>query len=148
MTSPPFTDELLMKSVVVVFAFNVPPTAKVIWRRVDEICTRRLLVCAEASHPCADPESFVKGGLNLKSFFFLAAEGREDPNTTLSGPSLACQQITGVPMMAQHCDFSGDLGQYCLETLYEPQHFQQCGMCDQQGLRSACAYAQSDLSPC
>ena len=24
--------------------------------------------------------------------------------------------------------------------------FQQCGMCDQQSLRSACAYAQSDLS--
>ena len=26
--------------------------------------------------------------------------------------------------------------------------FQQCGMCDQQSLRSACAYAQSDPSPC
>ena len=25
---------------------------------------------------------------------------------------------------------------------------QQCGMCDQQGLRSACAYAQSDQSLC
>ena len=27
-------------------------------------------------------------------------------------------------------------------------YFQQCGMCDQQSLRSACAYAQSDRSPC
>ena len=26
--------------------------------------------------------------------------------------------------------------------------FQQCGMCDQQSLRSACAYAQSDQSLC
>ena len=26
--------------------------------------------------------------------------------------------------------------------------FQQCGMCDQQSLRSACAYAPSDQSPC
>ena len=26
--------------------------------------------------------------------------------------------------------------------------FQQCGMCDQQSLRSACAYVQSDQSPC
>ena len=26
--------------------------------------------------------------------------------------------------------------------------FQQCGMCDQQGLRPACAYAQSDQSLC
>ena len=27
-------------------------------------------------------------------------------------------------------------------------NFQQCGMCDQQSLRSACAYAQSDQSLC
>ena len=26
--------------------------------------------------------------------------------------------------------------------------FQQCGICDQQSLRSACAYVQSDQSPC
>ena len=26
--------------------------------------------------------------------------------------------------------------------------FQQCGMCDQQSLRSACAYAQSDQNLC
>ena len=26
--------------------------------------------------------------------------------------------------------------------------YQQCGMCDQQRLRPACAYAQSDQSPC
>ena len=28
------------------------------------------------------------------------------------------------------------------------EFFQQCGMCDQQSLRSACAYAQSDPSLC
>ena len=34
--------------------------------------------------------------------------------------------------------------------LYKPSawDFQQCGMCDQQSLRSACAYAQSDQSLC
>ena len=26
--------------------------------------------------------------------------------------------------------------------------FQQCGMCDEQSIRSACAYAQSDQSLC
>ena len=39
--------------------------------------------------------------------FFLVDDGREDPNTTISGPSLACQQnaikwqFAGMPMMAQ-----------------------------------------------
>ena len=28
------------------------------------------------------------------------------------------------------------------------RYFQQCGMCDQQRLRPACAYAQSDQSLC
>ena len=36
---------------------------------------------------CADPESFDRGGPTLMGFFFLLDEGREDPNTTLSGPS-------------------------------------------------------------
>ena len=33
-------------------------------------------------------------------------------------------------------------------TLYELQHFQQCGMCDQQRLRSAGTYMQSDQILC
>ena len=33
-------------------------------------------------------------------------------------------------------------------SINEPQHFQQCGMCDQQKLRPACAYAQSDQNLC
>ena len=33
------------------------------------------------------------------------------------------------------------------KAIIEPL-FQQCGMCDQQSLRSACAYAQSDQSLC
>ena len=42
---------------------------------------------------CADPESIVRGGPTLTRFFFffLVDEGREDPNTTISGPSLAGQ---------------------------------------------------------
>ena len=35
-----------------------------------------------------DPENFVRGGLTLTSFF-LVNEGREDLNTTISGPSSA-----------------------------------------------------------
>ena len=49
---------------------------------------------------CADPESFVRGGPTLTTF--LIDEGRDDPNTTLIGPSLASQRFAGVPMMAQH----------------------------------------------
>ena len=43
---------------------------------------------------CADPESFVRGGLTLTRFFccFLVDEGRKDPNTTISGPSSARQR--------------------------------------------------------
>ena len=50
--------------------------------------------------PCADLESFVRGGPNLITFFFvcfLVDEGIEDPNTAINGPSSARQ-----PMMAQH----------------------------------------------
>ena len=38
-----------------------------------------------------DPESFVSGGPNLTVFFcfVLVDEGREDPSTTISGPSSA-----------------------------------------------------------
>ena len=37
---------------------------------------------------------------------------------------------------------------YHYAIIYEPPHeiFQQCGMCEQQSLRSACAYGQSDQS--
>ena len=35
------------------------------------------------------------------------------------------------------------------QVLFKPvRDFQQCGMCDQQSLRSACTYAQSDQSLC
>ena len=37
---------------------------------------------------CADPECFVRGGPTLTGFF---DEGREGPNTTISGPSPAQQ---------------------------------------------------------
>ena len=38
---------------------------------------------------CADPESFVRGGPTLTTFFFKFDEGRKDPNTTISRPSSA-----------------------------------------------------------
>ena len=41
-----------------------------------------------------DPESFVRVGSNFGNVFFLLDEGREDPNTTLIGPSPAHQRKT------------------------------------------------------
>ena len=63
---------------------------------------------------CAYPESFIKG-CPTSNFdnFFVVDEGREDPNTTISGPSSARQRNTikwcfaGVPMMAIKWCFAG-----------------------------------------
>ena len=59
-------------------------------------------------------ESFVRGGQTLTTFlFFLVDEGREDPSTTIRGPSSARQRnaitwrFTGVPMMAIKWRFAG-----------------------------------------
>ena len=55
--------------------------------------------------PCANPESFVRGGPNLITFFFCFVEGIEDPNITINGPSSARQgnwRFAVGPMMAQH----------------------------------------------
>ena len=38
-----------------------------------------------ATTPRADPESFVREGPTLTTFF-LVDEGREDPHTTINGP--------------------------------------------------------------
>ena len=57
---------------------------------------------------CADPESFVRGGPTLTTFFSLVYEERAYPDTTISGPSPAHQRnaikwcFAGVPMMARH----------------------------------------------
>ena len=53
--------------------------------------------CYSFITPCADPESFVRGGptSNWQLFFLKIWWGREDANTTIiSGPSLAHQQNT------------------------------------------------------
>ena len=41
---------------------------------------------AAPNKACADPESYVRGGPTLTTVF-LVDEGREDQNTTISGPS-------------------------------------------------------------
>ena len=41
--------------------------------------------------PYADPESFVRGGATLTTFF--SDDGREDPNTNKSRPSFAHQRL-------------------------------------------------------
>ena len=58
---------------------------------------------------CADPESFVRGGPILTCFLFIYLfiyffdEGREDQNSTESGPLLTRhRRFAGVPMMAQY----------------------------------------------
>ena len=45
---------------------------------------------------CADPESCVREGPTLTTFFyfFLVEEGRDDPNSTVNGPLSARQQNT------------------------------------------------------
>ena len=49
----------------------------------DEFCTF-----------CADTENFARGGSDFgKVFFFLVDEGRDDPNTTISGLTLAHQRM-------------------------------------------------------
>ena len=55
--------------------------------------------CEICGSICAGPESFVRDGPTLKTFFFssffflfLVDEGREDPSTTISGPSTARQR--------------------------------------------------------
>ena len=46
--------------------------------------------CNEYDLPCADPESFVRGGPTLTTF--LVDEGREDQSTTISGSLLVRQR--------------------------------------------------------
>ena len=41
--------------------------------------------------PCADPESYVRGG-PTSTLTFLVDEGREDQNTTIGGPSSTRQR--------------------------------------------------------
>ena len=59
---------------------------------------KAVLILANSAYPCADAESFVRGGPNLITFFFffffffLVDEGIEDPNVTINGPLLACQR--------------------------------------------------------
>ena len=48
---------------------------------------------------CADPDSFVRGGPTLTTFFYLVDEGRKDLNTTLNVQSLdppAKRHLNGV----------------------------------------------------
>ena len=127
------------------FCISLFFTTRVIWCSVYQhvfpkfICRKcclcdvdisiRLSAChilVMAAHlPCADPESFVRGGPTLTTFFFLVNEGRDDPNTTINGhhrpasetPFLAfCWRADDGPTLnacLQALWFSGDPGQYC-----------------------------------
>ena len=88
--------------------------------------TQNFISVKYVTYTCADPESFVRGGLNLITF--LVDDGKEDSNITTNGPSSAWPTsgtpfkwlLAGGPVMAQHrmlarwlCDFSGDPHKYC-----------------------------------
>ena len=57
---------------------------------------------AVSGSPCADLQSFVRVGSTLTTLF-LVDEGREDPRTTISGPSSARQRnaINGVSLVCR-----------------------------------------------
>ena len=48
----------------------------------------------ESYETCADPESFARGGPNLKMFFDV---GIEDPNTAINGP-ISAHHLNGVSL--------------------------------------------------
>ena len=69
----------------------------------------------------------MRGSGEVQLYFFLVVEGREDQNTTKGGPSSARQRnafrwradngpLLNAGLVAS--DYSGDLDQYCLETLF------------------------------
>ena len=67
-----------------------------------------------------DPESFARGGSFDNVFYFiyfLIEEGREDPKSTISGPSSALRWHTDDDPTLVACLvalwFSGDLDKYC-----------------------------------
>ena len=66
-----------------------------------------MIGCLGRMQSCADPESFVRGGITLATFC-LVDEGREDPKNTKYGHHLPASEtpfkwrFAGRPMMAQH----------------------------------------------
>ena len=56
--------------------------------------------------PCANPESFVRGGSKFDNIFFM--RGLEDPNATINGHHRPASEtpfkwcLVGQPMMVQH----------------------------------------------
>ena len=61
-----------------------------LWQRINNVWQQEYRFDEWVS--CADPESFVRGGPILITFFlfvFLVDGGIEDPNTALIGPSSA-----------------------------------------------------------
>ena len=60
--------------------------------------------------PCADQETFVRGGPTLTSFFFFLRGETIQANFIISGPSMFCWRAK---LNAGLVDFSGDPDQYC-----------------------------------
>ena len=55
------------------------------------VYSNRVVVVDKVALTCANPESFVRGGPNLITYF-LVDEGIEDPNITINGSSSARQR--------------------------------------------------------
>ena len=80
------------------------------WERDTERCvmlTQSALICQSDTRlfSCLDPGSIVRGSPTL-TIFFLVDAVREDPNTTISGPSLAHQQ-NAIKMAFRWCANDG-----------------------------------------
>ena len=60
--------------------------------------------CPIWREPCADPESFVRGGPTLTTFFFNLMGWREDRNATTSGPSSARHRNANEMTFRWHAD--------------------------------------------
>ena len=81
---------------------------KVSFRQSLDISNNQTIEISEGSNSkpdmkpqsCANPESFVRGGPTLRTFFLVDGR-REDPNATKNRPSKR-YSIDGVSMMAQH----------------------------------------------
>ena len=63
----------------------------IVTTQVPEVKHEVDVVTTEEGMPCADPENIVRGSPTLTGFF-LVDKGWEDPNTTISGPSLDRQR--------------------------------------------------------
>ena len=65
--------------------------------KLNHVKTNTMMTCTPNANTCSDPESFVRGSNVVCLFAVLVDDGREDPNTTICGPSPALQRNASWP---------------------------------------------------